>query len=181
MAVRYLGEDPLMKGPSFNLVPLNRDEADAFVRQHHRHHGRSAGHRFALGAAVGSEIVAVCLVGRPVARGNQDGFTVEVTRLASDGTKNACSFLYGAARRAAFALGFRRIITYTLPEEGGASLRGSGFRLVGERGGGSWSARHRTSGCPLRHHGPGADGLGRSRKRRLPLELGHLVEVPRGV
>jgi hypothetical protein len=68
-----------------------------------------------------------------------DGDTLEVTRLATDGHKNACSFLYGCAARAAFALGYARIGTYTLPIEGGASLRAAGWRLMGERGGGSWS------------------------------------------
>lgn len=72
-----------------------------------------------------------------------DGVTLEVTRLCTDGARNACSFLYGAAARAAFALGFRRIGTYTLPEEGGASLRGVGWKLIGERGGGSWSRASR--------------------------------------
>ena len=62
--------------------------------------------------------------------------TLEVTRLCTDGTKNACSFLYGKAARAAFALGYRRIGTYTLPDEGGASLRAAGWKLIGERGGG---------------------------------------------
>jgi hypothetical protein len=82
---------------------------------------------------------AVAIVGRPVARHLADGFTAEVTRLASDGTRNACSMLYGAAWRAARALGYRRLVTYTLAEERGASLRGAGWRLVGEAGGGSWN------------------------------------------
>jgi hypothetical protein len=73
----------------------------------------------------------------------QDGYTAEVTRLATDGTRNACSALYGAAWRAARAIGYRRMISYTLPEEGGASLRGAGWRLVGEAGGGSWSRASR--------------------------------------
>ena len=68
-----------------------------------------------------------------------DGFTCEVTRLATDGSRNACSMLYRAAWRAARAMGYRRLVTYTLPEEGGSSLRAAGFRLIGEAGGGSWS------------------------------------------
>ncbi len=68
-----------------------------------------------------------------------DGATAEVTRLCTDGTKDACSFLYGAAARAAFALGFRRIGTYILASEPGTSLTAAGWRLIGERGGGSWS------------------------------------------
>jgi hypothetical protein len=93
---------------------------------------------FSLGAALGGVIVGVAIVGRPVSRMRDDGETAEITRLCTDGTRNACSFLYGAASRAAFALGFKRIGTYTLPEEGGASLRAAGWKLIGERGGGSW-------------------------------------------
>jgi len=120
-------------------VPLDLDEANAFVRMHHRHHAPVQGFKFALGAALDSQIVGVAIVGRPVSRMRDNGVTLEVTRLCTDGTKNACSFLYGAAARAAFALGYMRIGTYTLPEEGGASLRGAGWKLLGERGGGSWS------------------------------------------
>lgn len=83
------------------------------------------------------------IVGRPVSRHRDDGQTAEVTRLCTDGTKNACSFLYGKAARAAFALGFFRIGTYTLPSEGGASLRAAGWHLIGERGGGEWSVPSR--------------------------------------
>jgi len=85
------------------------------------------------------KIVGVAIVGRPVARMRDDGETAEVTRLCTDGTRNACSFLYGACARAAFALGFKRIGTYILASEPGTSLTGAGWRLVGETGGGSWS------------------------------------------
>jgi hypothetical protein len=120
------------------LLPLDLDEANAFVARLHRHHGPVVGHKFSLGAALGAEVVGVAIVGRPVSRMRDDGMTLEITRLCTDGSRNACSFLYGAAARAAFALGFRRIGTYTLPEEGGSSLRAAGWRLVGERGGGAW-------------------------------------------
>jgi len=124
-------------------VPLTLREANAYVVRYHRHHGPARGCRFCLGAAVGEQIVGVAIVGRPVARRLDDGFTVEVLRLASDGTPNACSFLYGAARRAAFALGYRRCVTYILDSELGTSLRAAGYRLVGEAGGGSWSREGR--------------------------------------
>ncbi|HDZ38629.1 MAG TPA: hypothetical protein ENH62_10140 [Marinobacter sp.] len=124
-------------------VPLPLDEANAFVAQHHRHHKPVIGHKFSIGAALGEKIVGIVIVGRPVSRMRDDGATLEVTRLCTDGTKNACSFLYGAAARAAFALGFSRIGTYTLPEEGGASLRGAGWKLIGERGGGAWGRQDR--------------------------------------
>jgi hypothetical protein len=114
-------------------------EANEFVRQHHRHHKPVVGHLFSLGAALGDEIVGVAIVGRPVSRMRDDGVTAEVTRLCTDGTKNACSFLYGAAARAAFALGFERIGTYILNCEDGVTLSAAGWKLIGERGGGSWS------------------------------------------
>jgi hypothetical protein len=124
-------------------VPVDLDEANAFVTKHHRHHPPVIGHKFSIGAALGETIVGVCIVGRPVARMRDDGLTLEVTRLCTDGTRNACSFLYGAAARAAFALGFKRIGTYILASESGATLRASGWRLIGEAGGGSWSRKSR--------------------------------------
>lgn len=136
---------------SLSIVPITQREALAFVEQHHRHHKPPRGALFQIGAASAGAIIGVVIVGRPVARGNQDGFTAEVTRMATDGTRNACSLLYGAAWRACKALGYQRLITYTLPEEGGASLRGAGWRLIGERGGGSWScaSRPRVDAHPL--------------------------------
>jgi hypothetical protein len=125
------------------LVTLSLADANDFVVQRHRHHKRVTGHKFSIGAAKAGELVGVAIVGRPVSRMLDDGETLEVTRLCTDGTRNACSFLYGAAARAAFALGFKRIGTYTLPEEGGASLRAAGWKLIGSRGGGSWSRKSR--------------------------------------
>lgn len=124
-------------------VPLTLQEANAFVAKHHRHHGEVVGHRFSIGAAAGDRIAGVVIVGRPVARLRDDGLTLEVTRLCTDGTRNACSFLYGAAARAAFALGYKRIGTYILASEDGASLKAAGWRLIGEVKGRSWS-------CPSR-------------------------------
>lgn len=128
---------------SLTVTPITLAEANAFIEAHHRHHGKVVGHLCSLAAAKNGCICAVAIVGRPVARMNQDGFTCELTRLASDGTKNACSFLYGRAWRAAQALGYRRMITYTLASEDGASLRAAGWRLIGEAGGGSWSRESR--------------------------------------
>jgi|TARA_R100001129_G_scaffold154590_1_gene117361 hypothetical protein len=128
---------------SLELVPITLREANRFVEQHHRHHQPARGCRFCVAVAQDDEVVGVAIITRPVARRLDDGWTAEVSRVATDGTRNACSKLYGAAWRAARALGFRRLITYTLPEEGGASLRGAGWRCVGEAGGGSWSRRDR--------------------------------------
>lgn len=125
------------------LVPMSLDEANAFIVQHHRHHGEVVGHKFSLGAALADRIVGVCIVGRPVSRIRDDGATLEVSRLCSDGTRNACSFLYGAAARACHALGYRRIGTYILASENGASLRAAGWRLLSETKGGSWTTPSR--------------------------------------
>lgn len=118
-------------------------EAREFVRLVHRHHKPPQGGLFAVGAAYEEKVCAVAIIGRPVSRHLDDGWSAEVTRLASDGTRNACSLLYGAAWRAARALGWRRLITYTLASESGASLRASGFRVVAETSGGRWSRRER--------------------------------------
>ena len=125
------------------VIPVDLDEANAFVAQHHRHHGEVVGHKFSLGAVAGEKVVGVAIVGRPVARGRDDGMTLEVTRLCTDGTRNACSFLYGAAARACFALGYQRLGTYILASESGASLKASGWRLIGEVRGRSWSCQSR--------------------------------------
>lgn len=132
-------------------IPVSLEEANAFVRRLHRHHGKVVGHKFSIGATLGDEVVGVVIVGRPVSRMREDGATLEVTRLCTDGTKNACSFLYGAAARAAFALGYRRIGTYILASEPGTSLTAAGWRMIGQTAGGSWSrtARPRDDKHPL--------------------------------
>lgn len=134
-----VGASPAEACRGLELVPMTRAEAAAFVRQHHRHHRPSVGDVFNLGAARDGAIVGVAVVGRPVARMLHNGATLEVTRLCSDGTRNVCSFLYAACWRACRALGWKRLVTYTLPSEGGASLRAAGWKLIGEAGGGSWS------------------------------------------
>lgn len=124
-------------------MPVSLEEANAFVQQHHRHHRPVPGAKFCIGCANGSAIVGVAIVGRPVARMLDDGLTLEVNRACTDGTKNANSCLYGAARRAAFALGYRKLITYTLPEESGSSLAGAGWKCMGLAGGGKWAREYR--------------------------------------
>lgn len=124
-------------------MPISLREANSFVETHHRHHGPVVGHKFSIAAIKSGTVVGVVIVGRPVSRHRDDGETLEVTRLCTDGTKNACSFLYGAAAKAAFALGFNRIGTYISPEEGGASLRAANWRLIGETPGKSWSVASR--------------------------------------
>lgn len=125
------------------VVPITLREANAFVREHHRHRGVVRGQKFAIAASVDERVVGVAIVGRPVARLLQDGWTLEVNRLCTDGTRNACSFLYQAAWRVARALGFRRLVTYIASTESGASLRAAGWREVAAVRGQTWSRRSR--------------------------------------
>lgn len=124
-------------------APIDFEDAADFVRQYHRHHTPPAGHKFSLAAMLGEACVGVVIVGRPVARRRDDGRTLEVTRLCTTGEANACSFLYGAAARAAFALGYSRIGTYILKREPGTSLAAAGWKLIGETPGRSWSVPSR--------------------------------------
>ena len=118
---------------SLHLVPVSFATACEFVALHHRHHKPPVGHVFSIGAADADELVGVAMVGRPVARGFDDGLTLEVNRACVADARNANSMLYGACARAAFALGYRRLITYTEAGESGASLRAAGWRIVAER------------------------------------------------
>lgn len=124
-------------------TPITLRAARAYVAEHHRHHKPPQGGLFAVAASVDERIVGVAIVGMPVARMLADGWTVEVTRCCTDGTRNACSFLYRVAWRVASSMGYRKLITYTLQDEGGASLRGAGFKCIGKAGGGSWSRKDR--------------------------------------
>lgn len=125
------------------LQPITFKEACEFICKHHRHHKPPQGWKFGIAVNDGQKVVGVATVGRPVARCLDNGWTLEVTRCCSDGTKNALSILYGAAWRAARAMGYTRLITYTLIEEGGASLKASGWKVVGQTRGGSWSCKSR--------------------------------------
>lgn len=121
------------------IQPVTFKEACRYVKRRHRHHRPPQGYKFSLGVNDGVRVVGVLIAGSPVARWLDDGLTVEVTRCCTDGTRNACSMLYGAAWRAARSLGYVRQITYTIPEEGGASLRAAGAVLVCETKGGKWT------------------------------------------
>jgi hypothetical protein len=117
-----------------HLVPVTWRDAAAFTADWHRHHAPPPGMKFAVGAAdEAGVLVGVAITGRPVARHLDDGYTLEVTRLTTDGTPNTCSLLYGACWRAARALGYRRLVTYTQRGETGASLRAAGWRILAER------------------------------------------------
>ena len=110
------------------IVHVELRDANAFVEQNHRHHKRIQGHRFSIGVKDEDKLVGVAIVGRPVGGANQDRWA-EVTRLCTDGTKNACSALYAASARAAKELGFERIQTYILETESGVSLKASGWKF----------------------------------------------------
>ncbi len=123
---------------ALRIRPLTIKQLNAFVEQHHRHHKPVRGHRFSLGCTLDDVLVGACCVGRPVARGCDPYNVAEVTRLVTDGTKNACSILYAAAARACKAMGFERIQTYILQEELGTSLTASGWTKVADTYGGTW-------------------------------------------
>ena len=133
------------------VVPTTLKAANAFVKERHRHHKPTVGHKFSIAIADETKIRGVAIMGRPVSRYLDDGFTLEVNRCCTDGVKNGCSMLYGAARRASKAMGYSRIITYILGDESGTTLKASGWSFVGERGGGTWNrkARSRSDSHPL--------------------------------
>lgn len=122
------------------IVPTTLKAANTYIAQYHRHNRPVPGCISVVGVSDGEQLRGVAVVGRPIARALDDGFTAEVRRCCTDGAPNACSMLYRAAWRAVKALGYRKVITYTLPEEGGASLRASGFTLAdANAGGGRWN------------------------------------------
>lgn len=125
-------------------VPLHIREANEFVAQHHRHNKPTVGGKFALGVSIDGKLVGVAIAGRPVARKLDDGKTLEVLRVCTDGTPNANSFLYGRVKRIAALMGYSSIITYTLQEESGASLKAVGAKIVGEVQPKEWSVPSRS-------------------------------------
>ncbi len=126
------------------LRPITMQDAKSYIARWHRHNIPPVSGLFAAAVEVDGEIVGVATVGRPTARMLQDGWTAEITRAATDLTKNANSKLYGACLRACRALGYRRVFTYTLKEETGASLRAVGFVVDAEL------PARKTWSCPSR-------------------------------
>ena len=120
------------------LQPIDYAEACIFIKEFHRHHLPTQGWKFGIAVNDGEKIVGVVTIGRPVARHFDDGLTLEVTRHCTDGTPHVASMLWGAAWRAVKAMGYKRLITYTLACESGTSLRAAGWKVVGETRGGSW-------------------------------------------
>lgn len=122
-----------------DIRPITFRQASDFVKANHRHLGATAGCKFCIGLYDGDVLIGCAICGRPVSRYYDDGLTLEINRLCTDGTHNACSMLYGASVRAAKAMGYKRIITYTLASENGSSLRASNFKCEGEAGKTHWT------------------------------------------
>ncbi len=126
------------------ITPTTLREARRFVDRVHRHHRAPQGGLFAIALSSDSDIVGVVIVGRPVSRHLDDTFTAEVTRVAvEEGHPNACSMLYSAAWRAARAMGYRRLISYTLASESGVSLKAAGWTALHQTSGRSWDVPSR--------------------------------------
>lgn len=133
------------------LRPIDYKTACNFIKSYHRHHLPPQGWKFGVGVNNGDQLVGVVTVGRPVARMLDDGWTLEITRLCTDGTNNVCTMLYGAAWRATSAMGYKRLVTYTLKSESGLSLKAAGYKSLYETKGGSWNckSRPRTDKAPI--------------------------------
>ena len=133
------------------ITPMTLKDANAYVSERHRHHKPSTGHKFSIGLSAEGRLVGVAICGRPVARGSDDGLTLEVSRLCTDGTANACSKLYGACARIAKEMGYKKIQTYVLKTEPGTSLKASGWTMEAVTAGGQWKY---TNGKPRRTDQP---------------------------
>lgn len=123
---------------SLRIEHIELKQANQYVLDNHRHHKPVQGHRFSVACYDGDRLCGVAIVGRPRARAIDQYNTVEVLRLCTDGTYNACSILYAACRRAAKELGYKRRITYILDSESGTSLKASGWNFGYDTNGGSW-------------------------------------------
>ena len=131
------------------IRPITLRQASDFINTHHRHHKATVGHKFSIGCYSGDKLVGVAVCGRPVSRYLDNGLTCEINRLCTDGTKNACSMLYGACCRVAKAMGYKRIITYTLQSECGTSLKASNFTCDKAVAGGEYWTGKRNKGQPI--------------------------------
>ena len=132
------------------IVPIGMKAANEYVAAHHRHHKPVRGCKFCISVEdENGKCCGVAICGRPVSRYLDDGTTLEINRVCTNGVRNACSMLYGACVRAAKALGYKKVITYTLASETGASLKASNFVNEGEAGGTIWTGeRRRDNGVP---------------------------------
>ena len=123
--------------------PVTLKQANRFVGVEHRHHDGVTGHRWSIGAYRNETLVGVAVVGRPIGRTPDQYVVACITRLCTDGSPQACSFLIGRCRRAAQAMGYVRGLTYTLVEEPGTSLCAAGCKLIEVVAGEKWSRENR--------------------------------------
>jgi hypothetical protein len=132
------------------IMPCTLKEANEYVARYHRHHKPSVGHKFSIKCVTEEGTVGVAICGRPVSRHLDNGEILEINRLCTDGTRNACSMLYGACSRIAKDMGYSKIITYILASENGASLKASNFVCEGIAGGEMWTGKRsgRDNGVP---------------------------------
>lgn len=123
------------------IVPITFRFAKAYIAEHHRHNPSVVGCKFAIGVEKNGEVIGVAVCGRPVSRYLDDGKTIEINRVCTNGERNACSMLYGACCRIAKEMGYVKAITYTLKSEDGASVKASNFIMDGEAGGIYWTGK----------------------------------------
>jgi hypothetical protein len=128
---------------SLIIRPITLKAASDYIAQYHRHHKPPQGHKFSIACYDGDKLVGVACAGRPVCRNIDQNFTLEVTRLCSDGTKNVCSMCYGRIARIAKEMGYNACITYILEDEPGTSLKAAGWKFDGLTQGGTWDAAKR--------------------------------------
>lgn len=121
------------------IRPITFKQACDFINKYHRHHKATVGCKFCIGLFDNDKMIGCAVCGRPVSRYLDDGLTLEINRLCTDGTRNACSMLYGACCRVGKAMGYREVVTYILETEDGASLKASNFICEGEAGGTHWT------------------------------------------
>ena len=132
-----------------SIIPISLKQANDYVTENHRHHKSVRGCKFCIGLCVDAQMVGVAICGRPVSRYYDNGTTLEINRLCTNGYKNACSRLYGACVRIAKEMGYKKVITDILESENGASLKASNFVNEGTAGGKIWTgSRCRDNGVP---------------------------------
>ncbi len=139
------------KTTRLKINPISLREANEFVKIFHRHHGPCAGHKFSISVVDDNgKLRGVAICGRPLSRCLDDGKTLEINRVCTDGVYNGCSMLYGACARIAKNMGYKRIVTYTLQSENGSSLKAANFIYEGEAGGTMWTGKRsaRDNGVP---------------------------------
>ena len=125
------------------IRPIKLRDANRYVEENHRHNMPTRGHKFSIACYDGDRLCGVAIAGQPIARELDDGRTIEIRRVCTDGTRNACSILYGACSRCAKEMGYKKVITYTLESEPGTSLKASGFINDGETRGRNWNFPNR--------------------------------------